>query len=332
VAVIRSRTASLLVAGALAFLGFPALVGCRSAALAPIEDDDASAAGGIGGLGGSGGAGDGGAGASASAAAGGQGPVRGDASVMTWNLENFPLTPDALSGAAAILEAERPDVVALQEIAEPSAFDELLQRLGDYEGVLNDDPGAYTHLGLLYRRDRVSLDEVETLFQDDWYPFPRPPLKAQVTIAPDELGGEPFDFVVVVLHLKAQVDAESQARRLEACQELDAWVRARLAGDREQDYVLLGDMNDKLTDPPDGNVFQVFLDDPTLYRFLTLPLAEAGAHSYIPFEAMIDHVLVTADALDEVGSGETEVLALDESLPGYRDISDHRPVRTWLRR
>ena len=47
------------------------------------------------------------------------------------------------------------------------------------------------------------------------------------------------------------------------------------------------------------------------------------------FDAFLDHILVTSDALAEHGGGETEVLHLDEALLGYTlRVSDHRPVVT----
>lgn len=307
-----------------------ALLACRgeeadSATAHVISTAPEEPVGGAGGVAGAGGA----------AAAGGEGQGGGagaaglSASLLTWNLESFPLTVGAVGQAAEILEELAPDLVALQEISEPHAFSELLDELPDYDGVLNHDPGAYLRVGLLYRRGRVELSDVETLFEDDWYAFPRPPLKARVTLT--ETAPEPVDFVAVVVHLKAQLDAESEARRRAGNEALDAWIQAELARGEEQDYVVLGDFNDKLTDPPAWNVFGAFLDQPERYSFLTLPLAQAGEHSYIPFESMIDHVLVTADALDEIGSGATEVLALEQQFADYRDLTDHRPVRTWLR-
>jgi hypothetical protein len=62
-----------------------------------------------------------------------------------------------------------------------------------------------------------------------------------------------------------------------------------------------------------------------------MPLAVARAHSYIPFGSLSDHVLVTSDLITEVGKAETEVLALDQTGSGYRELSDHRPVLAWLR-
>lgn len=249
-----------------------------------------------------------------------------EASLITWNLESFPLTASAPAQAVALLTELAPDVVALQEIADEDAFDDLVASLDGYAGVMNDDPGAYIRVGLLWRTDRVTVSDVETLFPDDWYAFPRPPLKAHVTID----GTTPVDFVTVVLHLKAQLDAESEARRRAGCEALDAWVRAEQSAGAEQDYVLVGDLNDKVTDPPQWNVFGAFLDRPETYRFLTLPAADAGEHTYIPFESFIDHVIVTTDALDEIGTGQTEVLALENDIADYRDLTDHRPVRTWL--
>jgi endonuclease/exonuclease/phosphatase family metal-dependent hydrolase len=249
------------------------------------------------------------------------------ASIVTWNLEAYPLTNQAEDQAVSLLQEMLPDMVALQEISEPAAFEALVSRLDGYAGVMNNDPGAYIRVGLLWRTDRVTVEDVETLFPSDWYGFPRPPLKARVRIT-----GQPdIDFVAVVLHLKAQLDNESQARRRDGCEKLDAWVRAQQAAGPEQDFVLLGDLNDKVTDPPQWNVFTPFLDHPNNYVVLTLPAAAAGNHTYIPFQSFIDHVIVTTDTLDEIGNGETEVLALEDTIANYRDLTDHRPVRTWFR-
>ncbi len=276
---------------------------------------------------GAGGANAGEGGREAGGSGGNDDTFRNEASLLTWNLESYPLTANAETMVVDLLEQLAPDVVAIQEIAEEQAFYTLVERLPDYDGVLNDDPGAYIRVGLLWRTERVTVTDIETLFPDDGYAFPRPPLKARVSIdAPT-----PIDFVTMVLHLKAQLNAPSEARRRTACERLDAWVSTALAEGPEQDYVLIGDFNDKVTDPPQWNVFSVFLDKPDTYSFLTMPAANAGDHTYIPFESFIDHVLVTSDTLDEVGTGETEVLPLETQLADYSDLTDHRPVRTWLR-
>ncbi len=41
------------------------------------------------------------------------------------------------------LQILAPDVVALQEIQSEAAFQELVAALPDYDGLLNQDPGAF---------------------------------------------------------------------------------------------------------------------------------------------------------------------------------------------
>lgn len=254
----------------------------------------------------------------------------GSVSVVTWNLENFPLTDTTRDKVAGVLSSWEPDVVAVQEIADPDAFMGLAWQTQDYEAVLNDDPGGYQRVGLLYNRSRVQISQVETLFFGDFNAFPRPPLKASVRVVPS--GVPSFDFTLVVVHLKAMMDEESEERRRVACAKLDTWIRQQLAQSAEKDIIVAGDFNDVLDDPTEDNVFLPFLDAPSTYQFLTQPLSESGQYSYIPYQVLIDHILVTTDALDEYGAGITEILPLENYVPGYaHTVSDHRPVRASFR-
>jgi len=242
---------------------------------------------------------------------------------LTWNIETFPKTAQAPEMLADLLTQINPDVVAVQEIKDVSAFVALDETLPQYERVLpQDDPGTQdTIVGLLYQPSVVTVDAVETLFQDDGYAFPRSPLKVHASA-----GG--VDFTMVVVHLKAQTDADSEARRRDACQKLDAWIQGELGAGTERDIMVIGDWNDKLTDQPAYNVFQVFLDAPATYRFLTMPLAQADEFTYVPFESLIDHALVTSDMqADVVRSGAADILELELTVDTYTaNLSDHRPV------
>jgi endonuclease/exonuclease/phosphatase family metal-dependent hydrolase len=299
-------------------LAGPALAGCLDLGLLESEGPPPGA---------SGGGGDGDATGAAGGTGGGGAPSGdGGMAIVTWNVQSFPLTTEAPALAAKIIGELHPDVVALQEIEDVGAFQQLVMALAGYEGVLNDDPGGYQRLGLLHRTDRASVTEVETLFQDDWYAFPRPPLKARVELTSQR--GERFDFVIVVVHLKAQLDGESWDRRRAACERLETWVSEQQAAGPEQDFVVLGDFNDRLTAAPPVNVFLPFLEAPDRYAFLTLPAAEAGDFSYIPFKSLIDHILVTDQVLAAYGDGATASIPLEADYPSYGDaLSDHRPVR-----
>jgi endonuclease/exonuclease/phosphatase family metal-dependent hydrolase len=189
---------------------------------------------------------------------------------------------------------------------------------GDY--VQNDRLAV----GFLYRPDRVRVSDVKPLFMDDAYAFPRAPLSAFVEVV-DEFGAVRFDFVFIVVHLKAQGDARSQYRRIAAIEALDEHIRAATG---ERDFVVVGDYNDRLTDERGNNVFLPMLDDPVTYTFLTLRLEQSGEKSYIPIPGFIDHILITNEALPEYGLGKTESIAIEAVRPSYESVvSDHRPIR-----
>ena len=248
---------------------------------------------------------------------------------MTWNLEQFPLTTRTATIVRDLILDLAVDLIGVQEIAEPDAFAALIAALPGYDGFDAWDDNPYLRVGMIFSTDRVKVEDVQTIFRSDGYAFPRSPLTAKVTTTATTSA---FDFVFVVLHLKASNDAESRARRRAASRALDGWITDRMQDTGERDFVVVGDLNDRLTDDRQDNVFLAFLDAPDRYRFLTLPHAERGEHTFLPFDNMIDHILITADAEDELIEGHTEILHLEDRISGYRDhVSDHIPVRARFR-
>jgi endonuclease/exonuclease/phosphatase family metal-dependent hydrolase len=263
-----------------------------------------------------------GAGESASPlrADGRDGAARG-LSVLAWNMERFPLSPQAPRHIEDIIEEMQPDVVGVSEIENDAAFRAMVDSIPGYAAVIADDPRAHTRVGMFYRWERVAVSEVETLFKRDQYAFPRPPLKVRVE-------GASFDFDFVAVHLKARMDPWSEARREAACRALDAWVEERLAGGFDPDIMIAGDWNDKITGARARTVFRPFLDAPARYRFLTQEVADEGDYSYIPWGSLIDHVLVTTPLLEAYGRGTTDAVHLEDWVESYvHHVSDHRPIR-----
>lgn len=247
----------------------------------------------------------------------------GALTVGTWNIEHLPKSSSTIALVAEVIQDEQIDLLGVQEIVDRADFDRLAGALPGYQPIIAFESRAWIRVGFMYRVDRLEVTEIDRLFGDDSWAFPRPVLKARVLDL--ETG---FDFIFMVLHLKAQIDGQSRMRRALAVERLDAFITEQIATGDEADFVVVGDYNDELTDGAD-NVFRPFLDAPERYRFLTLAAEEAGAHTYLPFRAMIDHVLVSTDALDEYGAGTTEVLALEERIMDYEArVSDHRPVIT----
>ncbi len=245
--------------------------------------------------------------------------------LMTWNLQTYPLSATTADKVAALIGEQRPDIVAVQEISSAAAFRALPDLLpAGYQAVVGNESSPLV-LGFLFQSARVSLGAPEQLFPGDSWAFPRPPFKVKVIA--NGVGDGSFDFVLINVHLKAQLDAESAARRKAACVALDQWIEGHQTASGETDFVVMGDFNDELTDPPAYNVFEPFLNDPANYAFVTLDAAKAGEHTYLPFQSMIDHVLLSSDALVEYGSGKTDVLELEQKISAYEaSVSDHRPV------
>jgi len=252
------------------------------------------------------------------------GRCRAPVSMMSWNIEHFPMTEDTQAAVVELVEELRPDVIGVQEIQNRDAFWDMVDQLDGYEGIVGQR-GYFTRVGMLVRSDVVEVLETEDLFVDDAYTFPRSVLAARLRLR-EALRPTTLDFAVV--HLKAFGDAESVQRRRSAVEQLRGWVdERRSAGEGE--VVIVGDWNDRLTDDEDDNVFLPLSEDAAEAEFVTLELAEAGDSSYVPFPSLIDHILVTDEVFEGMTYQTTEVLRLDETWSSTYEkvVSDHRPVR-----
>ncbi len=245
--------------------------------------------------------------------------------IATWNIENMPKSANTLRTLLALIPALGLDIYAVQEIADTIVFKQLLVGLDGYDGLFSrDDYGSsYQKTGVVYRTGVVSVAGVRQLFWSS-SAFPRPPLEMMVTASHR---GRVFDFRLIVLHLKAGSSASDRERRRQSCLLLKSYLDSVVAAGGDRDVVVAGDWNDRLDAPSADNVFLPFLQDSLRYRFLTLPLAGASENASYIGGSLIDHILVTSDALDEYGTGYTQTLRLDDELPSYEaDVSDHRPV------
>ncbi len=250
--------------------------------------------------------------------------------IATWNIENFPLKDDyTIEALKTVIEQIDIDFIAVQEIASVNEFNKLLSELDGWSGGYSSDvysSGSYQKTGYLYKTSMISVSDVHNIFENDYYAFPRPPLMLYVSVK--DKSGTPFDFNMIVLHLKAMGGEDNEARRRAAADSLKNFIDHEISAGSDADFIVLGDWNDHLTDDEADNIFQVFLDDSLHYEFLTKSLKDQ--YSYISTRyptSLIDHILITVDAENEYGNGLTKVLYLDEEFKEYPEfISDHRPV------
>lgn len=247
--------------------------------------------------------------------------------IAAWNIENFPANGNTPELVADLITSLGIDLVAVEEIANVEAFDELLELLPDHEGLLSFheySPGNFQKVGYVYRADLMEVDPDRLLFEDDTFQFPRPPFQVTVTVT-DAVGG-PTEFVAIVLHLKAGLAAEDRERRRLAMITLEAHVRGLVDAGSDR-VVILGDYNEVLTTTAGREVFAPFLGAPDLYTVQTDDLAQTGAFSFVPSQVMLDHV-VTTTAVDQALDATPAVIPrLDLEISDYENrVSDHLPV------
>jgi endonuclease/exonuclease/phosphatase family metal-dependent hydrolase len=252
-------------------------------------------------------------------------PVGSDATldIACWNLEWFPKDTRTVELVADLITSMELDVVVVEEVASTLAWDQLVARLPQHEGVLSThrySPTEYQKIGYLYRADLVSVGEPELLFTGSTYGFPRPPMKLRVTAGS-------FAFDMIGVHLKAGVSEDDSQRRASAMRTLEAYVRAQVDEGGEDEVVVLGDFNETINTSYGMAVMAPMLAAPDRYRFRTQELAAAGEVTYIPSGKIIDHVVTTAGFVDELGDVQAVIPRLDAQMARYEPyVSDHLPV------
>jgi hypothetical protein len=102
-----------------------------------------------------------------------------------------------------------------------------------------------------------------------------------------------------------------------------------------ENVIVLGDLNDILSDSPQNNVFQLILDDVENYLFTDYEIAmgDNSEWSYPTWPSHLDHILITNELFDDFENDGSVIstIKIDEYLTGSwweyeENISDHRPV------
>jgi endonuclease/exonuclease/phosphatase family metal-dependent hydrolase len=254
--------------------------------------------------------------------------------IMTWNIEEFPKNgATTVNAVKEVLEALQVDVICFQEIVDSTELKRIAANLDGYELLL--DNGFWSGLALMYKADVVTVNDVYNIYDAPtyWNTFPRSPQVVEMTVA-----GEPI--VVINNHLKCCGDGlidlgnldDEETRRLEANNLLKEFMDGSFPNSK---VILIGDLNDMLTDAPPNNVFQQFLNDSTNFKFADAAIENGSSDnwSYPLWTSHLDHILISNEWFEIFDQPTTEVatIRIDDYLPGGlaeydEDISDHRPV------
>ncbi len=246
--------------------------------------------------------------------------------IMTWNLEHFPknnsITVDYVKEIILALDV---DLIALQEIENQNYFNLLVDSLTGWEGYRATGAAWEINLALLYKTEVITMTNIYEIYEDLWEPFPRTPLVIEFV----------FDGITLIAinnHLKAGGDAEDEERRREASLLLEQYIDTNFS---DIEVILLGDLNDDISEPEASNVFWNFIELPDKYLFTDMEIANGNPSewSYPGWPSHLDHILITNELFDDFNNPGSDILTIkiDEYLDNGWDeydenISDHRPV------
>lgn len=246
--------------------------------------------------------------------------------VLTWNIEHFPKRNNTtITSLARAVTALQVDLIAFQEIQSHPDFLMLVDSLSDYLGYRATSAYADINLAYLYNTKFVEVDTIYEIYRREGYVFPRRPLVLQ-----GRWDGTPL--TVINNHYKAYDDNESRERRYRASELLVQYIQNNFADDR---VIILGDLNDELTDNQYANVFLPFLNLPQDFKFadMSIALGSSTNWSYPTWPSHIDHIIISDELFDDFIQSTTVVKTIrvdDYFSSGWNEyentISDHRPV------
>lgn len=252
--------------------------------------------------------------------------------VVSWNIQFFPkngqLTIDYVSQIIVALDI---DVLAIQEVTDNIYLDQLVESLPGWEGVYAYN--QYAALAFIYKTDIIEEVDVYEIYTSNNREFPRSPLVMEMDYANEH-------YIIINNHLKCCGDGylepnnswDEEKRRLDACNLLDQYITENFSDEK---VILLGDLNDILTDSPANNVFQSFTDNESSYLFTDMLIAEGSSSnwSFPTWPSHLDHILITNELFNEYGNegSDIQTIKVDEYFEeGWYDydhnVSDHRPV------
>lgn len=262
--------------------------------------------------------------------------------VITWNIEHFPKNLSVtVEYAAQIMRGLNSDIYALQEIESNSYFEDLIELLNNddpentWDGFRANSASYNINLAYIYKTNIIEITDIYEIYASYDYSrqFPRRPLMM-------EMQWNGTGVYIINNHLKAMGDGyldlgdewDEETRRFDACNLLDEYISQNLP---DENVIMLGDLNDELTDPQSNNVFIAFLNETDEYDFTDMEIAEGSSvyWSYPSWPSHLDHILITNELFDEFDLEDSDIQTLridallDSGWSEYENnISDHRPV------
>ena len=252
--------------------------------------------------------------------------------IATWNIEWFPknnqITINYVTEVINLLDL---DILAIQEVDDTVMFDQMLDSLPEYSGYY--ESSWFAGLAYIYKTGSVEINDIYEIYTTSsyWNAFPRSPMVMDINF----MG---VNYFIINNHFKCCgngiIDfgntSDEENRRYTAINFIKEYIDTNLSNHK---VVVLGDLNDDISEAPPNNVFQDVLDDSAHYRFADLEIAQGNNSewSFPNWPSHLDHILITDEIFNEINNIKVETIKIDEYLEGGwnefdQNISDHRPV------
>ncbi len=254
--------------------------------------------------------------------------------VATWNIERFPKNGQTTVGYVKdIIEALDIDLLAIQEVVDTIAFNTMVDSLASYNGYL--ESSWFAGLAYIYKPEILQINSIYEIYTTSqyWSTFPRSPMVMDLNYMDERI-------IVINNHFKCCGDGifdknnqtDEETRRYNATKLLKEYIDTNFPN---ENAMVVGDLNDMLTDNTSNNVFQELIDDSTNYLFADTEIAKGTntEWSFPTWPSHLDHILITNELFDEFEDENSSIstIKIDEYVDGgWREydnnISDHRPV------
>lgn len=254
--------------------------------------------------------------------------------IITWNIERFPKRGNTtITKVRDIINALNADIIAVQEVQDISSFNQVVNGLDSYNGYL--DSNRFAGLAFIYNTNTIEINDIYEIYATEEYlsPFPRYPMVIDFNFKNKR-------YFVINNHFKCCGDGnldlnywrDEETRRYNASVLLKEYIDDNLS---EEQVIVLGDLNDELSDQLQDNVFRTIILDSDNYVFTDMDIANGSSSdwSFPNWPSHLDHILITNELFDEFENEESNIETLkienylDDGWYEYdRYVSDHRPV------
>ena len=252
--------------------------------------------------------------------------------IVSWNIEWFPKNNNTANKVQEIITNLEADVYALQEIEDTTILKQVVSNIPGYECYFKSS--YYGGLAYVYNTNTIQVNSKYEIFtsQSYWNAFPRSP-----QILDCNFMGK--NYIIINNHFKCCGDGilninnsnDEENRRLQAVTFLKQYIDNTLSA---KNVILLGDLNDDLTDNSLNNVFQDFIFDNTNYLFTDIQIAQGNSidWSYPTWPSHLDHILITNELFADFQNYNSlvSVIRVDDYMGTWsnyeNNVSDHRPI------